>query len=443
MQAAIPVSSLLDVNVSVPVAATSDKHQRSPASNDPNNKRQKITIPIRPVNLFQNEGVIAAMNKLTLLVEHHPHFQSKLEEILEDVFNTLEPEVSVAIRKQKNEDSCPIFKLSNDELMHVLGYVGKNQYGFVACVSDRFQQVYSETFAGKTSTSIECAAESVSRALLYLGMERLNDSTRANALFQAAAKDGHLDVLKWGQSYGYKLETMLDKHTFAKAALFGHLEVVKYLRTLGIPWDKNTCRYAARNGHFELLKWVRANECPWDKRTCAYAAMRGHLEILKWARANQCPWDEYTCSYAAANGHLELLKWCRANQCPWNKWTCSYAAANGHLDLLKWCRANQCPWDEATCALAAANGHLDLLKWCRANQCPWDEDTCTNAAAYGNLELLKWARANQCPWDEWTCRLAANNYHFELLKWARQNQCPWDWEIYALVVENHPDCHEW
>ena len=341
--------------------------------------------------------VISAVTKLAKLVEHHPQLHSKLEEMLQDVYIKLELEVSASIRKKENTNSCPIFKLSNDELMHVLGYVGKNQYGFVACVSDRFQQVYSETFAGKTSTSIECAAESVSRALLYLGTERSNDNTGANALFQAAANDGNLDVLKWGQSNGYKLETMLDKHTFAKAALFGHLEVVKYLRTLGIPWDKNTCRYAARNGHFELLKWVRANQCPWDKRTCAYAAMRGHLEILKWARANQCPWDEYTCSYAAANGHLELLKWCRANQCPWDKWTCSYAAANGHLDLLKWARANQCPWNKELCANAAAYGFLELLKWARLNGCPWDADTYHYGQQNGDPSLMRYLEDHGCP----------------------------------------------
>jgi hypothetical protein len=72
-QAAIPVSKFLDVNDCVPVALISDKHQRSPALNDPNNKRQKIMI-------------------------------------------------SATIRKQKNEDSCPIYKLSNDELMHIIGY---------------------------------------------------------------------------------------------------------------------------------------------------------------------------------------------------------------------------------------------------------------------------------------------------------------------------------
>ena len=53
--------------------------------------------------------------------------------------------------------------------------------------------------------------------------------------------------------------------------------------------------------------------------TCVYAAVNGHLEILKWARENGCPWDKCTCTYAASNGHLEVLKWARENGCPWDK----------------------------------------------------------------------------------------------------------------------------
>ena len=64
----------------------------------------------------------------------------------------LESEASAAIRKEENEDSCPIFKLSNNELKLIFGYAGENQYGFVACVSDRFHQAYLETFGGETST---------------------------------------------------------------------------------------------------------------------------------------------------------------------------------------------------------------------------------------------------------------------------------------------------
>ncbi len=29
---------------------------------------------------------------------------------------------------------------------------------------------------------------------------------------------------------------------------------------------------AARGGHLEVLKWARSQGCPWDASTCAYAA---------------------------------------------------------------------------------------------------------------------------------------------------------------------------
>jgi hypothetical protein len=48
-------------------------------------------------------------------------------------------------------------------------------------------------------------------------------------------------------------------------------------------------REAAKGGHLEVLKWARENGCPWDELTCANAAERGHLGMLQWARANGCP----------------------------------------------------------------------------------------------------------------------------------------------------------
>ena len=190
------------------------------------------------------------------------------------------------------------------------------QIGFITC---SFHHVYLDTFGGETLTSINYAAVSPSRAELCLDIEGSYCNTRTTQLFQAAASDGKLDVLKWGLESGYELNTFLDEDEIADAALNGHLEVVKYLRKLGISWDETTCSNAAANGHLVLLKWCRANQCPWDERTCANAAGNGHLELMKWCRANQCPWNQWTCAYAAENGHLELLKWCRSNLCPWNQ----------------------------------------------------------------------------------------------------------------------------
>jgi hypothetical protein len=55
-------------------------------------------------------------------------------------------------------------------------------------------------------------------------------------------------ILKYGQGSGYELETMLDKSDLSDVAYAGHLEVVKYLRELGLWWDEDTCASAAAGG---------------------------------------------------------------------------------------------------------------------------------------------------------------------------------------------------
>jgi len=154
-----------------------EDHQSS-APGPPSKRQRTITIATdnilgsttstNPTVFPQNEGVLVAVHKLTKLVEDPPPFYSKLESMLEDVYNELEPEVSAATRKEKNENSCPMYKLSNDEFKHIFGYVGEMQYGFVACASDRFHQVYLETFENETLTSFRNATVSPSCAKLCL-----------------------------------------------------------------------------------------------------------------------------------------------------------------------------------------------------------------------------------------------------------------------------------
>ena len=67
-------------------------------------------------------------------------------------------------------------------------------------------------------------------------------------------------------------------------------------RENGCPWNEYTCTYAAKNGHLDVLKWARENGCPWDEDTCSYAAIEWTFgNITKWSRENGCPWNEDTC----------------------------------------------------------------------------------------------------------------------------------------------------
>ena len=161
----------------------------------------------------QNEGgVLAAVNKfkLTKLVEEYPHLYSKVERMLKDLYNKLEPEavseeVSAATRKLENEIFCLLYNLSNDAFGHIFGYVGEKQYGFVACTSYIFHQVNLKTFENEILTSFTNATVSVSCVKLCLAA---STTERPRELFNTAARDGKLIILKWEEDFGYDLKNV-------------------------------------------------------------------------------------------------------------------------------------------------------------------------------------------------------------------------------------------
>ena len=81
----------------------------------------------------------------------------------------------------------------------------------------------------------------------------------------------------------------------------GYVSTLKCLRRRGRLSDvRLLCAAAARVGDLEGLKALRrAENFPWGVSTCGFAALGGHLEVLKWARENGCPWDEKTRTIAA------------------------------------------------------------------------------------------------------------------------------------------------
>ena len=46
--------------------------------------------------------------------------------------------------------------------------------------------------------------------------------------------------------------------------------------------------------------WYSGCGTAWDFLTCLNAVSQGHVEVLRWARENGCPWDAWTRHEAAA-----------------------------------------------------------------------------------------------------------------------------------------------
>jgi len=70
----------------------------------------------------------------------------------------------------------------------------------------------------------------------------------ARKLFGAGADDEQVEILKGRQDSGYELNNLLDKDTITDAAFYGHLDVVKDLRTLGFECVEDTREFAAQGG---------------------------------------------------------------------------------------------------------------------------------------------------------------------------------------------------
>jgi hypothetical protein len=164
-----------------------------------------------------------------------------------------------------------------------------------------------------------------------------------------AARRGHLDVLQWflkqpmsQYEWKYRIEGV-----YHSAAEGGQLKIIQWLRENDYPWDSHVGQYAARGGHLETFVWLHEHGFPLDKdsikATIHSAIAYGHLEILKWLKTQECTFDYYTLWLAAQNGHFEIFKWLREQKCPWDKSISYIAKENGHLELLQWAIENGCP----------------------------------------------------------------------------------------------------
>lgn len=292
-----------------------------------------------------------------------------------------------------------------------------------------------------------------------------------------AIQKGRLNILRWLRKNGCRF----NKKSFSYAAKYGHLHILNYLerwkgnRQISSSYKYDACNKAAEYGQLDCLKWLKARDFPCFEHVCDNAAKKGHLHILVWARSLDppCPWSETTSYLAAKEGHLHILEWMYHQDppCPWSERITTNAVYfnNGKLlewlknknhpslwnddltcstslDMLKWLRNLNppCPWSEYTLINAATKRDWDLFIWAREHGCPWNEKTCAAIASTRNLNMLQWSVERDCPWNEKTCSEAAAHGYLDILQWARERGCPWNEKTVAKALTGgYMDIFNW
>ena len=105
------------------------------------------------------------------------------------------------------------------------------------------------------------------------------------AFITAAARNGHVATLQWMRSeYGDRYDELV----FNVALQHGQLAPLQWLRALGLRPSGDEgwcCLAAARAGHLDVLKWLRSQGHPWAKGVCLkIAEMQGHTAVAEWIR---------------------------------------------------------------------------------------------------------------------------------------------------------------
>jgi len=136
-------------------------------------------------------------------------------------------------------------------------------YGFVAPVSRKFRDLYSEVVQDERKER-----------------NRGENTTYRFSFLSESALATYLDENQHCTSH--------EQETSRIGAACGRIEWVER----GGVFDEGTCYAAARGGQLGVLKWLRERGCPWDEFTCEGAALNGHLEVLRWALENGCPYNQ-------------------------------------------------------------------------------------------------------------------------------------------------------
>lgn len=123
------------------------------------------------------------------------------------------------------------------------------------------------------------------------------------------AAQGRLDLLK----VAFRLKWTIGQTAFLKAAEYGHLEVLKWLRA-NVPEQfhaENVCNIAARNGSLDILKYMNAEGlCQNCDVMYTCAAKGGRLDVIQWIIVNNITWnDERIMTLAAENGQDHIVEW--------------------------------------------------------------------------------------------------------------------------------------
>eukprot|EP00953_Heterococcus_sp_UTEX-ZZ885_P007680 4633-Heterococcus_DN1.PRE.4 len=156
----------------------------------------------------------------------------------------------------------------------------------------------------------------------------------------AAAESGNVELMVWLlQQPGMQL----NEEAMTLAVFRGRMAMCQYLHAQQCPWDDSATSQAAKDGHIDILRWLIDNGCPCDAfGTGKSAAEGGGVEVLSYLQQQglltSAALLTVMLDLAAVFGKLNAAKWLRAQGAQWPDEFRYYLSA----EIQAWARAEGC-----------------------------------------------------------------------------------------------------
>lgn len=143
----------------------------------------------------------------------------------------------------------------------------------------------------------------------YLCTHKTIQTWIKNNSMNFACQRGHLNIAKYLHSIGNNCIS----YTVIPTCSNGHLEVVQFLYSI-YQFNEHTLRHALHeaclSGQLEIIKYLHLmNPLITTNSNMIHACMNGHLEVAKFLYSQHISIPNYAIEYAAIAGHLDVVKY--------------------------------------------------------------------------------------------------------------------------------------
>jgi hypothetical protein len=161
-----------------------------------------------------------------------------------------------------------------------------------------------------------------------------------------AARSGRYSVMKWLQQ---QPDISLSVRTVTAAARAGKISMCKYLLEQQCPCDDSVCEAAAANGHLNVLRWLHEKggySCA-AKSVSLAAARSGSIKVMQYTlkECQRWSWTPVLTSdmlnVAGVYGQLEAAEWLRSQGAKWPDVLNKYGKQWPGVTLM-WARSKGC-----------------------------------------------------------------------------------------------------